>query len=73
MKSIIKYIQEKAGANNGVKVYPIAAITIAEKGEVLTDFSELKKAGAIALSDDGRGVQSAAIMSKVNMRIKGFC
>ena len=39
------------------KVYPTAAVTVGLKGESLTDFASLKAAGAIALTDDGRGVQ----------------
>lgn len=38
-------------------VHPIACITVGQAGEALTDFAALKAAGAIALSDDGRGVQ----------------
>ena len=33
-----------------------------EKGEALTDFEELKQAGAVALSDDGMPVQNANLM-----------
>lgn len=39
------------------KVYPTGAVTCGLKGEALTDFPALKAAGAIALTDDGRGVQ----------------
>ena len=39
-------------------VYPTGAVTFGLKGESLTPFQELKKAGAIALTDDGRGVQN---------------
>ncbi|OEF96153.1 dihydroorotase [Desulfuribacillus alkaliarsenatis] len=63
-KEIVEYIYEKANVNNGVKVYPIGAITIGEKGQELTNFQELKDAGIIALSDDGRGVQNAKLMQE---------
>ena len=39
------------------KVYPTAAVTVGLRGESLTDFASLKAAGAIAFTDDGRGVQ----------------
>ena len=39
------------------KVYPTAAVTVGLKGESLTDFASIKAAGAIAFTDDGRGVQ----------------
>ena len=38
-------------------VHPTGAVTMGLKGEELTDFQALKDAGAIALTDDGRGVQ----------------
>lgn len=39
-----------------VNVFPIAAATRASKGAVLTDFSALQSAGAIAVSDDGKPI-----------------
>jgi len=57
----IKYIIDKAKPT-GVKVYPVACITKGMKGDSLCDFDELKKAGAIAVSDDGRPVENAEIM-----------
>src|SRR5690242_3018209 len=35
-----------------VTVFPIAAATVASAGEKLNDFAELKRAGAVAVSDD---------------------
>ncbi|NQY99866.1 MAG: dihydroorotase, partial [Bdellovibrionales bacterium] len=40
------------------KVYPTGAVTYGLKGEKITDFEALKSAGAIALTDDGKGVQN---------------
>jgi dihydroorotase len=45
-----------------VNVFPIAAATHASKGAVLTDFRALQRAGAVAVSDDGRPILSDAIM-----------
>jgi len=45
-----------------VKVYPCAAITKGLQGEELTDFAALKKAGAVAVSDDGMPVVSDELM-----------
>lgn len=59
----IDYVISKAKPT-GVTVYPIASITNDMKGEKLTDFAVLKKAGAIAVSDDGRPVENADIMRK---------
>jgi dihydroorotase len=45
-----------------VNVFPIAAATHASKGAVLTDFRALQRAGAVAVSDDGKPILSDAIM-----------
>ncbi len=44
-----------------IKVYPYGAITVGEKGEVLSDVKGMAK-DVIAFSDDGRGVQSDDMM-----------
>ena len=50
-----------------INVYPYAAITVGEKGEVLSDMEAL--AGrAIAFSDDGKGVQSGEMMREAMVR-----
>jgi dihydroorotase len=45
-----------------VNVFPIAAATHASKGAVLTDFGALQRAGAVAVSDDGRPILNDTIM-----------
>ena len=49
--------------NAFIDVYPYASITVGEKGEVLTDINALSKM-AVGFSDDGRGVQSDAMMEE---------
>jgi dihydroorotase len=45
-----------------VKVFPIAAATHASKGAVLTDFRGLQRAGAVAVTDDGKPILSDTVM-----------
>ena len=45
-----------------VNVFPIGAATLGSKGEQLTDFASLKKAGAVAITDDGKPILHDAIM-----------
>jgi dihydroorotase len=45
-----------------VNVFPIAAATQASKGAVLTDFRGLQRAGAVAVTDDGRPILNETIM-----------
>ena len=49
-----------------VGVYPYAAVTVEEKGEVLSDMESLTD--AVAFSDDGHGVQSDEMMRKAMVR-----
>ena len=43
-------------------VFPIAAATVGSLGETLTDFAALKKAGAVAVSDDGKPILDDRLM-----------
>jgi dihydroorotase len=45
-----------------VNVFPIAAATVGSQGQQLTDFRALKRAGAVAVTDDGKPILDDAIM-----------
>src|SRR5256885_2129918 len=45
-----------------VNVFPVAAATHASKGAALTDFRGLQRAGAVAVTDDGKPILSDDIM-----------
>jgi dihydroorotase len=45
-----------------VNVFPIAAATQASKGAALTDFRALQRAGAVAITDDGKPILNDAVM-----------
>lgn len=61
---IVEYVQSRAKQNGCVNVYPIGAITRGLKGELLADIGELKFAGVVAVSDDGKPVQNARLMRR---------
>lgn len=50
-------------------VYPYAALTVGERGEELSAIEELAS-HVIGFSDDGRGVQSEALMREAMLRVK---
>ena len=50
-------------------VYPYAALTVGERGEELSAIEELAP-HVIGFSDDGRGVQSGALMREAMLRVK---
>jgi len=68
----IRYVTEKAAAACGVRVYPIGAVSVGQKGQQLTDAEQLKKAGAVALSDDGYPVDSSNLMRDALIRAKRY-
>lgn len=69
---VTSYILKKAKEKGWVEVYPIAAITKGQEGKELTEFGRLKKAGAIALSDDGKWVSNSALMKRALLYAKNF-
>ena len=63
----IRYIIEKAKEAK-IKVYPVGSITKGLEGNELCDFVELRKAGAVAVSDDGRPVKNARLMGEAMLK-----
>ncbi|MGH9764311.1 MAG: amidohydrolase family protein, partial [Blastocatellia bacterium] len=54
--SATRYIVDKGREAGLARVFPIGAITRGSKGEELAEMAEMKQAGAVAVSDDGRPV-----------------
>ena len=61
-QAAVGFIISQAKKAGGARVYPIGAISIGEKGETLAEFGEMVGAGAVAVSDDGKPVESAQLM-----------
>ena len=61
---ITRAILDKARAQGAVRVYPIGAITRGSRGEELAEYGDLRDAGCVAVSDDGRPVASARVMRR---------
>ena len=55
---IVEGIIKEAKRVGLVNVIPVGCISRGQKGEELTDMFELKQAGCLALSDDGKGVMN---------------
>ncbi|HSO71755.1 MAG TPA: dihydroorotase [Thermodesulfobacteriota bacterium] len=62
--TVTRYILEKAAEARGVRVYPVAALSQGSEGEILAEYGDLKEAGAVALSDDGRPVSNSQLMRR---------
>lgn len=61
---ITELLVYKSRAIGGPRLHPIGAITLGQKGETLTEMADLKDAGAVALSDDGRCVTRSDVMRR---------
>jgi dihydroorotase len=63
-RSVTEFILRKAKETGIVNVYPIGAISQGLKGEQLSEMGDLKDAGVVAFSDDGRPVMNSELMRR---------
>jgi dihydroorotase len=63
-RSVTEFILEQAKKARLARVFPVAAITMGQEGETLTEFGDLRKAGAVAVSDDGFPVINSEVMRR---------
>jgi dihydroorotase len=61
-QGVVGFIKAQAQRASKARVYPIAAISVVQKGQQLAEFGELVSAGAVAVSDDGKPVVSSHLM-----------
>jgi dihydroorotase len=61
-QAAVGFVVRQSLRANMARVYPIGAISVGQKGEVLAEFGEMIGAGAVAVSDDGKPVASAHLM-----------
>ncbi len=71
-KVVVTYIKAREKEVNLCKIHPIGAITKGLKGEEMAGIAGMKKAGAVALSDDGVAVKNARLMRLAMEYAKGF-
>ena len=69
---ITQAILERARAEGVVRVYPIGAITKGSLGEELAEYGDLREAGCVAVSDDGRPVANARVMRRALEYARAF-
>ena len=62
-QSVTRLILEKAEQAYS-RVYPVGAISKGSQGESLAEFGEMKKAGAVAVTDDGKPVSDSQMMRR---------
>jgi len=62
--NVTTYILDKAKEANLARVYPIGAVSRGSKGELLADIGDLRKAGCVAITDDGHPVRTAILLRR---------
>ncbi|WP_448382067.1 dihydroorotase [Desulfosoma sp.] len=70
--AVTEFIRRRAQEQGFCRVYPVAAISKGLKGQELSEFGELREAGAVAVSDDGRPVTNAALMRRALEYARAF-
>ena len=71
-KVVVTYIKAREKEVNLCKIHPIGAITKGLAGEQMASIAGMKKAGAVAISDDGVAVKNARLMRLAMEYAKGF-
>jgi dihydroorotase len=70
--AVTHFIIEQAERARLANVFPIGAVTKKSAGSELAEMGEMKKAGIVALSDDGRSIPAAGMMRRAMEYARGF-
>ncbi len=70
--AVTRFIIEQAERASLARVLPIGAVTKSSSGTELAEMGEMKEAGIVAVSDDGRPVPSAGMMRRAMEYARGF-
>lgn len=62
--AVTRLILDQAKAAGNARVYPVGAVSVGSRGQALSEYGDLKAAGAVALSDDGHPVSNAMLMRR---------
>lgn len=61
----VEYVQARAAAVGKCRVHVAGACSQGLKGETLSEMGDMVEHGAVAFTDDGRGIQDAGMMRRV--------
>ncbi len=70
--AVTRFIIEEGQRARLANVFPIGALTKGSGGKELAEMGELRNAGVVAVSDDGRPVPSAGMMRRAMEYARGF-
>jgi dihydroorotase len=70
--AVTRFIIDQGQAANLANVFPIGAVTKGSGGKELAEMGEMKNAGIVAVSDDGRPVPNSGMMRRALEYARGF-
>ena len=62
--AVTRFILEQAAAAKSARVHPIGAVSVGLQGERLAEIGEMRRAGIVAVSDDGMPIMDAGLMRR---------
>ncbi|MCM8765257.1 MAG: dihydroorotase [Candidatus Omnitrophica bacterium] len=71
-QGVVEYIYNENRKIGLIDIFPIGAITKNREGKELTEIGELKRAGVVAISDDGNCVMDSEVMRRAMEYSKMF-
>lgn len=71
-QGVVEYIHMENRKIDLINIYPVGAITKKREGKELTEIGELKKAGVVAISDDGNCIMNSEVMRRAMEYSKMF-
>jgi dihydroorotase len=71
-KAVASYIINKAKTEGSANVFPVGSITYGLSGERMSEMGELKEAGCVAVSDDGKPVNNPELMRRALEYARGM-
>jgi dihydroorotase len=71
-RSDMEFLRQEANRLGLIHLWPVGAVTMKQEGKELTEFGELKKGGAVALSDDGRPITDSNMLRRALEYSKKF-
>lgn len=69
---LVEMLKHRARQLNQANLYPLGAMTVGLKGEVLTEMAELTEAGCVAFSQANKGLLNLATLNRAMLYAKTF-
>lgn len=71
-QAVTELMLERAKAAGTARLYPIGAITKRSEGKELAEIGDLRRAGCVAISDDGKPVMNSLVMRRAMEYARAF-